>query len=175
MSIKRVAALLLLIFSFNLYGQEEENNDSGRIHKLAMVFGLTHIPAAIENGERTSEELVPTLGIDYFVQFKKGWKVGLVMDYEFANYIVKFDREDLERDGAFITGILVGYEFADKWSLLLGPGMEFEKNKNIAILRASAEYEFELGEFWGLFPSFNYDFKQEYSTWSLNIGVSKRL
>ncbi len=175
MNMKQLISFLLLGFCLSLSAQEVLEDEAGRIHKVAVVFGATHIPAAIEDGEKTSEEFVPTLGLDYFVQFKEGWKVGLVLDYEFANYIVRFDREDLVREGALVTGILVGYEFANKWSALIGPGIEFEKNKNIAILRASVEYEFELGEYWGLFPSFNYDFKQEYSTWSLNIGLSKRL
>ena len=72
-----------------------------------------------------------------------------------------------------MTGILVGYEFAERWSFMAGPGVEFEKNKNIGILRTTLEYEFELVESWGIFPSANYDFKQEYSTWSINVGVSK--
>jgi hypothetical protein len=90
------------------------------------------------------------------------------------NYLVSFNREELERSKALVTGILVGYEFANRWSFLFGPGVEFEKNKNLFILRASAEYEFELGKYWGLFPSVNYDFKKEYSSYSINIGVSKR-
>ncbi|MGB5379241.1 hypothetical protein, partial [Muriicola sp.] len=118
---------------------------------------------------------VPTIGIDYFVQFTDGWKIGAVLDLEFGKYLVDFNREELERETALVTGVLVGYEFASRWSFLLGPGIEFEKNKNLFILRASAEYEFELGNHWGLFPSVNYDFKKEYSSWSVNIGISKRL
>lgn len=172
---KQLVLIILLHIGYNTLAQEENLEDSKGVHKIALVLGITHIPAAIEEGEKTSEEFVPTLGIDYFYHFKEGWKLGLVMDYEFANYIVKFDKEELTRESALVTGILVGYEFAERWSVLLGPGIEFEKNKNIGILRASLEYEFELNKDWGLFPSANYDFKQEYSTWSLNIGVSRRL
>jgi len=172
---KYLMPILIFIICFGVQAQEEEFEESGRIHKVALVLGMTHVPSTIEEGGESSEEFVPTLGLDYFLQFKKGWKVGLVVDYEFANYIVKFGREDLNREGALVTGILLGYEFANRWSVLLGPGVEFEKNKNIAILRTSVEYEFELGENWGLFPSVNYDFKQEYSTWSLNVGISTRL
>lgn len=166
--------IITLLLGLNAKGQEVKLEDSKGFHKIALVVGITHIPAAIEDGEKTSEEFIPTLGVDYFYHFKKGWRLGLVMDYEFANYIVKFDKEDLTREGALVTGILVGYEFAEKWAILLGPGIEFERNKNIGILRSSLEYELELSEFWGLFPSANYDFKQEYSTWSVNIGISRR-
>ncbi len=161
------------------YSQEKEDGEGdvqeGRIHKVALVFGYTNIPSAFEEGNTSKSVFVPTIGVDYFVQFTKGWKIGAVLDLELADYLVDFNREELERSRAFVTGILVGYEFASHWSLLLGPGVEFEKHKNLFILRASAEYEFELGKHWGLFPSVNYDFKEEYSSWSVNIGISKRL
>lgn len=174
---KTVLFLLCFILCvFMGYSQENENEkeQDGKIHKVALVFGYTHIPSAFEEGESTKSVFVPTIGLDYFMQFAKGWKIGAVFDLELNNYLVNFNREELEREKALVTGVLVGYEFANHWSFLLGPGIEFEKNKNLFILRASAEYEFELDEHWGLFPSVNYDFKEEYSTWSINIGISRR-
>ena len=169
--------LLTLIFGIAGFAQEEheEELEEGKIHKLALVFGYTHIPSAFEDGHQSKSVFVPTIGIDYFLQFAKGWKIGAVLDLELKNYLLEFNREEIEREKALVTGILIGYEFANRWSFLLGPGIEFEKNKNLFVLRASTEYEFELDESWALFPSFNYDFKEEYSTWSINIGVSKRL
>jgi hypothetical protein len=175
---KKMTILLLTLFlavvGFAQEGQEAELEE-GRIHKIAVVFGYTYIPSAFETGHESKSVFVPTIGLDYFMQFAKGWKIGAVLDLELNNYLVDFNREALEREKAFVTGVLVGYEFANRWSFLLGPGIEFEKNKNIFLLRTSVEYEFELGEYWGLFPSINYDYKEEYSTWSINIGVSKRL
>jgi hypothetical protein len=168
---------LCLLSTFTCFAQKENEieESNGRIHKLALVFGYTHIPSAFEDGDKTKSVFVPTIGIDYFVQFAKGWKVGAVLDLELNNYLVNFNREALEREKALVTGILVGYEFKNHWSVLLGPGIEFEKTKNLFVLRASIEYELEFGESWGLFPSVNYDFKEEYGSWSLNIGISKRL
>ena len=169
--------LMTLCISWHAHAQHEheESSESGRIHKLAVVFGYTHIPAGIEEGIKTKEVFVPTIGVDYFVQFAKGWKIGAVIDLELNTYQVDFKKEELTRENALVTGVLFGYEFHHKWSFLVGPGIEFEKNKNIAIIRASAEYEFELGNHWGLFPSVNYDFKRHYSTYAINIGISKRL
>ncbi len=166
-----------ILFCTSSYSQEteEEEEQNGKIHKVAFVFGYTHIPSAFEEGETSESVFVPTIGLDYFMQFNEKWKIGAVFDLELNNYLVNFKREELKREKALVTGILVGYEFADRWSFLLGPGIEFEKNQNLFILRASAEYEFELGKNWGLFPSINYDFKEEYSSWSINIGISKRL
>jgi len=176
---KKNKTLLILAFflTFTCFAQEENktDNENGKIHKLALVFGYTHIPSAFEDGDERKSVFVPTIGLDYFVQFAKGWKIGAVFDLELNNYIVDFNREEIERENALVTGVLVGYEFKNRWSLLLGPGIEFEKNENLLILRASVEYEFEFGENWGLFPSINYDFKEEYSTYSVNIGISKRL
>lgn len=173
---KYLAIVLIVILYCNCsYAQEHENvKNKDKIHKVALVFGYTHIPSAFEEGDENRSVFVPTIGIDYFVQFPKGWKLGAVVDLELGNYLVNFNRDDLERERALITGILIGYEFETRWSFSLGPAIEFEKNKNLFVLRSSLEYEFELDEDWGLFPAINYDFKEEYSTWSINLGISKR-
>ena len=176
MSIIYKLIIPFLFFTTQIFAQEAQNEESeGNFHKIALVFGYTLIPSGFEDGEETESVFVPTIGVDYFMQFENRWKVGAVMDLELKNYIVKFNREPLNRERALITGIVVGYEFENHWSFLLGPAIEFEKNKNLFILRSSIEYEFELENGWGVFPAFNYDFKEEYSTWSINIGISKRL
>lgn len=172
---KNITILLVsLFFTLGSYAQEnEEEANEEKKHKVALVFGYTHIPGAFEDGNKTETIFAPTIGLDYFFQFSEKWKFGVVMDMEFATYRVEYDSDELERENAVVTGVLVGYELVDRWSVLLGPGIEFEKHKNIFIIRASTEYEFELGNYWGLFPSLNYDFKKEYSSWSLNVGISK--
>ena len=168
---------LTLCLTVANYAQEanKEEVEKGSRHKIALVFGYTHIPAAFIDGHSRSSVYAPTIGLDYLYQFKERWTIGAVIDLEFANYTVDFNKEDLERERPVVTGILVGYELAPSWGFLLGPGVEFEKNKNLFILRVSTEYEFELGNDWGLFPAINYDFKKEYSTWAINLGISKRL
>ncbi len=172
---KNIAILLLALFlAIGSYAQEnEEKANEEKVHKVALVFGYTYIPGALEDGKQSESVYAPTIGLDYFFRFSEKWKIGAVMDLEFATYRIEFESDELERENALVTGILIGYEVVDRWSVLLGPGVEFEKNKNLFILRASSEYEFELGNNWGLFPSFNYDFKKEYSTWSINVGISK--
>jgi hypothetical protein len=71
------------------------------------------------------------IGIDYFVHLDNGWKIGAVLDLELDNYLVKFNRNELNREKALVTGILVGYEFDKYWSFSLGFGIEFEKNKSL--------------------------------------------
>ncbi|MFH6767868.1 hypothetical protein V8G56_03890 [Gaetbulibacter aquiaggeris] len=154
---------------------QEANKEEVNKHHLALVFGYTHIPAAFIDGHSRESVYAPTIGFDYIYQFKERWAIGAVIDLEFANYTVDYNKEELERERPVITWILVGYELAPHWGIFFGPGVEFEKNKNLFILRASTEYTFEIGNGWGFFPAFNYDFKKEYSAWSLTFGISRRL
>ena len=93
-------------------------------------------------------------------------------NFYIIHYISKYFEYDSDGQNVIIINkeLLLSDKFSNKEH-----SIEFEKHKNLFVLRASTEYEFELGESWALFPSFNYDFKEEYSTWSINIGVSKRL
>lgn len=166
--------ITILNYNFAFAQEHESESSKEKVHKIGFVFGYTHIPAAFEAGDENRSVFVPTIGVDYFVHLDNGWKLGAILDLELGDYLVKFNRNDLKREKALVTGILVGYEFDEHWSLSLGPGIEFEKNKNLFILRSSLEYEFELDQDWGLFPAINYDFKQEYSTWSINLGICKR-
>lgn len=173
MGINYVALISTLLLWKGMEAQEKVQTETGVKHQLAFVLGYTHIPSAFEEGNGSEAVFVPTVGVDYFIHFKEKWRIGVVVDYEFAKYLVDFNQEELKREGALITGILIGYAFAEKWNVLVGPGVELEKNKNIAVFRSGLEYEFELGGGWGLFPSANFDFKQEYSSYALNIGLSK--
>lgn len=171
---KNLLLYLLVLCSMHLMAQESEKEVS-KPHKIAFVLGLTHIPEAFEEGHLEKSVYVPTIGLDYLYQLNETWKLGLALDLELGSYLVGFNREDIAREKALVTAALVGYEIAPRWGILIGPGIEFEKNKNLFIFRAGMEYEFELGDDWSLFPSFNYDFKEEYSTWALGLGISKRL
>jgi len=71
-----------MIFSVCSHCQEneEEAEQEGKIHKAALVFGYTHIPSAFEEGHKSESVFVFTIGVDYFIQFAKGWKIGTVFD-----------------------------------------------------------------------------------------------
>ncbi|WP_158651334.1 hypothetical protein [Pseudotamlana carrageenivorans] len=57
---------------------------------------------------------------------------------------------------------------------MAGPVIEFEENKNLFVMRLATEYKIDLGESWLLLPTLNFDYKQEYVTWGLSIGLGKR-
>lgn len=172
---KSTLYFLFILFSVHLFAQEEPEKEAIKRHEIAFAIGLTHIPIAFKEEEVDKEVYVPTICLDYFYHLEEKWKFGAVIDFELGDYLIDFSREDLSRERAIITIALAGYEILPRWCILAGPGFEHEKNKDLFVFRLSSEYEFELGNHWALFPSFNYDFKEEFKTWALNIGVSKRL
>jgi hypothetical protein len=59
--------------------------------------------------------------------------------------------------------------------LQVGPGIEFEKEKNYNLIRYGLEYEFELTKHWDIAPTFFYDSRfNAFDTWSIALGVGKR-
>jgi len=153
-------------------GQEEEKQEKRQT--LAFVFGYTHIPAATKHGKVEDAVFVPTLGLDYFYAFHEKWAVGAAFDIELGEYEVDYEGDEISREIAIVVGAMVGYEVLPGLAIYTGPGIEFEKNKNIFVFRFTTEYTFELGNDWGLFPVFSYDFKKEYSSYALGVGLKKR-
>ena len=172
MKIKTLSFLLFLLVIAPAFSQEDNEEEQAK-HKVVLLLGLTHIPEAIEEGEVLKSEYVPTVGVDYFYKFNPKWVLGLVLDLELGKYAVDFGGENIPRENAVITGVVAGYRLLKALSIYAGPGVEFERNKNLFIIRATAEYEFELGNNWGLSPALGYDFKKEYSTYSLGVGLNK--
>lgn len=172
---KNVLFSLLILFSVHLMAQETEVKEESKPHKIALTFGLTHIPEAFEHGHLEKEVYVPTLGLDYFYQLNEKWNLGVALDLELGVYVVDINSDHVSRENAFLAVALAGYEILPHWGILAGPGIEFEKNINLFIFRTCTEYAFDLGNDWVLFPAFTYDFKEKYSTWALSLGISKHL
>ena len=114
------------------------------------------------------------MALDLYYYPAERWKLGLVIDLELNQYEVDFKGDRLPRENALVTGVVAGYELFPRFGLIFGPGVEFERNKSLFILRFGIEYAFFLGNGWELFPALNYDFKEEFDTYSLGIGIGKR-
>lgn len=167
--------LLVLCFSTNYsLAQEEEMEEEKGEFGLGLVLGYTYIPQARTEEGMTETEYLPTIGLDFYYYPAERWKFGLVIDLELNKYEVDFEGERLPRENAVVTGLVAGYELFPRFGLILGPGIEFERNKNLFILRLGIEYAFFLGNNWELFPALNYDFKEDFDTYSLGIGIGKR-
>lgn len=173
MKIRPISFLLFLIVITPAFSQEDNEEEQAK-HMVVLLFGLTHIPETIEDEEVLKAENIPTIGLDYYYKFNPKWSLGLVLDLEMGKYAVDFGGENIPRENALVTGVVVGYNLFKGWSVFAGPGVEFESNRNLFIIRATTEYEFELGNNWGLSPSLSFDFKKEYSTYSFGVGLSKK-
>ncbi|MBU2949137.1 porin family protein [Tamlana agarivorans] len=174
---KRVL-LSLIVFSFFVIQLSAQENSEFEVrenkNQINFVIGYTHIPSAFEDGKEEGPVFVLTIGIDYFRELNEKWVLGFVMDLELGDYSLDFNDDQLDRENAFLVGIIAGYELSEHWGVMAGPAIEFEGNKDLFVFRLTTEYKIDLGESWLLLPSFNYDFKEEYSSWNLSVGVGKK-
>jgi hypothetical protein len=156
-------------------GREDTNErEQEKRHSLAFVFGYTHIPGAKQDGKTEEDVFLPTLGLDYLYEFREKWFIGAAFDVELGKYEIDYEDDEISREIAVVFSGLVGYDVLPGWAVLAGPGIELEKNKNIFVFRFSTEYTFELGNDWGIYPNFTYDFKKEYGSFELGVGLKKR-
>ncbi len=175
MKYTRIIFFICLLGTLPVIAQEEnEEREQEKRHSLAFVVGYTHIPEATKHGKTEESVFVPTLGLDYLYEFDEKWFVGAAFDIELGKYEVDYEDDEITREIALVFAGLVGYEVLPGWAVLAGPGIELEKNKNIFVFRFSTEYTFELRNDWGLFPVFTYDFKKEYGSYELGVGLKKR-
>ncbi|KAB1068457.1 hypothetical protein F6U93_07075 [Tamlana haliotis] len=174
---QKLSLSLLVFFVFIIGLSAQESNEAERSetkNQINFVIGYTHIPRAFEDGREEDPVFVPTIGIDYFRELNEKWVLGLVMDLELTDYALEFNGDHLPRENAFLVGVIAGYELSEHWGIMAGPAIEFEDHKDLFVFRLATEYKIDLGESWLLLPSFNYDFKEEYGTWNLSVGVGKK-
>jgi len=179
----RVVSTIIFIFylSLSCFAQEdhEEHGDHSASphellhHRLSAGFGYTFVPDGSEEPENKKGILVPTLSLEYFYKFSHQWSAGLMVDAEMSQYLIPFLDDFLERDKVLIIGLVGLYEPIEYWGVFAGAGMEFETHHNFAVIRVGTDYEFQIGNNWDLSPSLAFDFKEEYSSWSLMLSVGK--
>lgn len=170
MKFKPFAFFLFFLFIIPVQAQEEETEEEKEIkHSVAFSLGVTHVPRTLEEGVTVNSQYLPTLGFDYYRHLNERWKLGVVLDLELGKYEVEFEGETLKRETAFVTGLVTGFNILKGWNVYAGPGIEFERNKNLFIIRTSMEYEFEIGENLSLAPILSYDFKKEYGSYSFSV------
>jgi hypothetical protein len=72
-----------------------------------------------------------------------------------------------------IIGILT-YKPHHRWAIMGGYGIEFEKQKNLHLIRIGAEYGIELPKEWELGFSLEFDFKPDaYNSLLFGLGFIK--
>lgn len=168
-----LAASFLFCSLLMAAGQEDPQEDSNPRHTVAPGFGFTFIRLAGGLGNTEASGLfVPSVGLDYYFRFAKKWELGLMGNYELAHYYVMDGQ--IERDNALQVALVGKYNFARYWSVFAGGGIEIEPHGNLPLFRIGAMYSIKLKKNWAILPNLYFDFKENYTTWSLKLALAKK-
>ena len=166
---------IICFFPLWVIGQEQK---LGKDHKPqirgAIMMANSHIPAAVEAGN--SIVIVPTWGFDVDYFFHKRWSVAVQSDIKLQSFEVEEHNVLLNRKYPISLAGVIHYHAKRHWSFFLGPGYEFERNKNLYLLKMGTEYSVELNE--NIEVAFNllYENKETiYDAWTFGIAFNKRL
>lgn len=184
--LSKITVCFVLLVSITITGQEHHEksnhiNEAHGKHKLALYTGFTHISSAFyehETHEESTGKWVPTIGVDYFYNLNKNWSLGAIVDMEIDNYMIKLENtQEEERLNVLIATVVAKYNLNHNLGIILGPGIELEfseSTKNFFVVKAGVEYEIEIANGWEIAPSFMYDWKEEYKSFSYGFSLGKR-
>jgi hypothetical protein len=164
----------------NISGQEPETSEKFHPHhSMGIILAHAHIfQGKSDNGHNKALGLA-SWGIDYDFHFHPKWSAGLHTDIILEQFKVeKFGEEDeeVERSYPVAPAAVLSYHATHHWSLLLGAGVEFEKNENFFLNRLGIEYAAPISGGWEVSGNLSYDIKWKgYDTWMLGIGIIKEL
>ena len=175
-SMKTIKTLLIitLFISFTNSSAQEEKEDCKHF-RISPVLSHTYIPTATSNGTRTM--IAPSIGLDLEYWFSHKFGIGLHNDLELLNFEIEKPGHQitLEREYPIVVTIDALAKVYKGLVIVAGTGVEFEKNKDLFIIRGGLEYEIEFAECWDLAPTFFYDYRHnEFGTWSFGIGIGRR-
>lgn len=151
-----------------------ENHDELKKHSLFFEFGYTHIPDGYEELMDDQDIWVPTFGLAYLYYFSHKWSAGVMANLEMESYLINFNEEELKRDNVLILAAVAKFEVMRNWAVFAGLGIEIEEHHNFPVFRFGTEYNVPLPKNWFLAPVLTFDYKEEYTTWELAVGIGKR-
>ncbi len=172
--------LALIVSGFNLMAQTEEHAVSEEhekgFHSITLVMANAFLPNSVD--EATNDILiVPVFGLNYDYQFNSHWGTGLHADILLEQYKIEKHgtSEEIIRENPIALVAILFYKPNHRWKILAGYGVEFEKNDNLQVIRAGAEYGIPLPKEWELGFSLEFDYKiNHYANLVLGIGFTKR-
>ena len=154
--------------------QHGEHEEAIKHHRLAIEFGYAHIPDGYEEQPGDQPVWVPTLGLDYSYRFNHKWAIATTANIELGNYLIEFNREDLNREYVFIFAVLGVYDILPNWAIFAGPGIELEHHQNFGLVRIGTDYSVALKNNWDITPTFSLDHKIDYYSYEFVISIGKR-
>ncbi|MCB9288434.1 MAG: hypothetical protein H6560_14090 [Lewinellaceae bacterium] len=173
-------SLSILLLPITTLAQHEDHHElnsaehTNGYFRAAVLIGHTFVPT----GPEPDRLAVPSWGLDLEYWFSHKWGIGLHNDLEIETFLVEHEGQEevLTREYPLVLTVDALVKPWKQLVLLVGPGLELERTENFFLVRAGVEYEFELGHGWDISPTFFYDTRQNaYDTWSIALGVGKRL
>ncbi|WP_139958405.1 hypothetical protein [Flavicella sediminum] len=168
-TILHILIISSFFLTFNSFAQE-----SFKHFRISPILSHTYIPLATNQGDQTV--IVPSLGLDIEYWFNEEWGIGFHNDLELE--IFELEKEhtiSVSKEYPVVLTFDMLWKFYEEWILVLGSGIEYEKNENLFIIRTGIEYEVEFAKDWDVAPTIFYDFRPNHTaTWSVGIGIGKR-
>lgn len=166
-SLFKVQLLLAIILPFSsVLAQEEPAADSfqaldfERKGKIRLSLGIDHEHLSKDFENKQHQMWVPAYALDLNYWISDVLAVGVNTDI-----VLETSGLNEEHKNEYPVSLIpvVYYEPIKKFSLLAGYGWEIEKEKNINLVRAGAEFEEIIYKRYSVGVSFLYDFKNKHS------------
>lgn len=166
--------MLFLMAPVLTFSQTEVNSaEEERKNEIVVNVAYTFVPegSSIDNIDDRGH-FIPSVGIDYFRELDKDWRLGLMLDLELGEYLIP-RRKELKREYAFLILPAISYAVHDQWNLVAAVGVELEKNENMMVARFGVEYVYELNKEWAICAGGILDLKNGYQSTSITVGIAK--
>jgi hypothetical protein len=140
----------------------------------SIVMANTHVPSAALDGRAIA--IVPTWGTELAYHVSDQWLIAYLSDLQLQSFEVDEGEVKLERHFPWVNAIVGKYNLASRWTLILGPGIEIEKNRNLFVFKTGVEYVFEVNRRFEIGLNLNYENKEQvYDSWAFGVAFSKIL
>ena len=177
---KHLNAFWLTVFGLFLFSQiagaQEAEPVQDHKHALSILLAHDHISQGIRDGER-SWITVPSFMFAYNYLISEKWAVGLAGDLIIEQFAVETESgegtELLERSYPLALVALGTYKPIENLGVLIGGGLEYEKEESFALIRFGVEPNLEISHRFELILNLSYDIKIDaYDNWNLGFGVA---
>ncbi|NQZ76731.1 MAG: hypothetical protein HRT61_11635 [Ekhidna sp.] len=167
----RILMIILLAASgHQAYSQQNENvHISSPYWRISPLIGHTFI--ALEQGGEHTPIASWALDIEFWWSDHLG--IGLHNDLEIESFVVVNQKgEHIERHFPVVTSLDLLVKVWKELVFYAGPGIEFDANESLEVVRLGLEYEFLLDKHFDIAPTFFYDNRfNQFNTWTVAFGM----
>jgi hypothetical protein len=141
--------------------------------RLTFGLGHTHISEGKVDGKTQWLPLASfSLNYDYWI--KDRWGIGLQNDLILESFIIENNNGEFIERKSPVSIIPVGmYKFANRWTAILGAGVELSREKNLGLTLFGIEYGWHIPSHYEVGIAVVWDNKWNYyNSWGLAFTLS---